>query len=438
MSRTLEQIRAEGREAFERHGIPNTRLESWKYTDVKRVVAAHEQDLLACPAADKTADIAADDIENIAIDALDAYRIVLVDGCVLTEGIGDLPDGVRVESLATLLSEHPEQGIEPLGLEEDAPLFNGFVALNTACARDGVGICISDKVKLEKPLYILHINSGRVAHICHGIQIGKHAEACIIEHYAGTEDANETNAGGFTNIVSQLRLMQGARLTHIRLQQEALKTTHIGRVAVRQHRDSHFASHSIALGAGLSRVDIVTSLAEAGADCYLNGLYLTASRQHADHHTVIDHQAPYCNSREMYRGVMDDRSRGVFNGRVVVAKGAVKTDSAQSNANLLLSPKAEIDTKPELEIYNDDVKCAHGATIGQLDRNQLFYLKSRGLSEEEARQLLTFAFADEVLTSIRIPAVRRHIEHAAFSKLPLGADIEELLAGQPLTEEKLI
>jgi len=420
MSDIVNSIRAQGKAAFARLGLPTTRMETWKYTDVKRAMTPFMEHLDATPA--KPATLDAETIEGLSIADLDAYRLILVDGLMLA-GASDLPEGVRAESLATLLAEHPEQGIEPLGMEEDAPLFNGFVALNAAYAKDGIGICIGDKIKLNKPLYILHISTGAVAHICHGIHVGEQAEATVIEHYIGLDDA-----AGFTNVVSQVRLMQSGRLSHIRLQQESSKQTHIGRVSVRQHRDSQFDSHSMALGAALSRVDIVTSLAEAGAACNLNGLYLTTGRQHADHHTVIDHKAPHCISREMYRGVMDGRSRAVFNGRVVVGKGAIKTDSAQTNANLLLSATAEVDTKPELEIYNDDVKCAHGATIGQLDTNQLFYLKSRGLSEDEARQLLTFAFADEVLVSIDIPAVRRHIEHAAFSKLPLGVNISEVLA----------
>jgi Fe-S cluster assembly protein SufD len=420
MSDIVRKVREQGQAAFARLGLPTTRLETWKYTDVKRAMAPFLEHLAEAPAKPETLDAAT--IKALSIADLDAYRLILIDGHMLAEA-SNLPEGVRAESLATLLAKHPEQGIEPLGMEEDAPLFNGFVALNAAYAQDGIGICIGDKIKLNKPLYILHISTGAVAHICHGIHVGEQAEATVIEHYVGLDDVT-----GFTNVVSQVRLMQAGHLRHIRLQQESGKQTHIGRVSVHQGRDSQCNSHSIALGAALSRVDIVTSLAEAGASCNLNGLYLTAGRQHADHHTVIDHKAPHCTSREMYRGVMDGRSRAVFNGRVVVGEGAIKTDSAQTNANLLLSATAEVDTKPELEIYNDDVKCAHGATIGQLDVNQLFYLKSRGLSEDEARQLLTFAFADEVLVSIDIPAVRRHIEHAAFSKLPLGADISEVLA----------
>ncbi len=429
MSQIVDHVREQGRATFAKLGLPTTRLETWKYTDVKRAMAPFLEHLDEVTAINN---LDAGSIEHIAeqhaIARLDAYRLVLIDGR-LHSNASELPEGVEATSLAKLLSDRPEQGIEPLAIDEDAPLFNGFVALNAAHARDGVGICIGKGIHLDKPLYIQHVSTGKVAHVCHGIHLSEQAEASIIEHYTGTEDA-----AGFTNVVTQVRLSGDSKLKHIRLQQESIKQTHIGRVSVQQQRDSHYHSHSIALGAALSRVDLVTTLTDAGAACDLDGLYLTTGRQHADHHTVIEHQAPHCMSREMYRGVLDGRSRAVFNGRVVVREGAIKTDSAQSNANLLLSARAEVDTKPELEIYNDDVKCAHGATIGQLDDNQLFYLQSRGLSEDEARQLLTFAFADEVLASLDVAAVRRHIEHAAFSKLPHGADIEDILAGDATME----
>ncbi|MDQ6972724.1 MAG: SufD family Fe-S cluster assembly protein, partial [Mariprofundaceae bacterium] len=180
-------------------------------------------------------------------------------------------------------------------------------------------------------------------------------------------------------------------------------------------------------GSSLSRLDIAVDLHETGAFCELNGLYMPTGRQHCDHHTQIDHRAPHCISREHYRGILDGRAHGVFNGKIVVHEGASGTDSKQSNANLLLSDKAEIDAKPELVIHHDDVKAAHGCTVGQLDDQQLFYMKSRGLSEEQARQLLTFAFADTVLTGISHPALRRFIEQAAFAKLPNLADMDGLL-----------
>ncbi|MDQ7000797.1 MAG: Fe-S cluster assembly protein SufD, partial [Mariprofundus sp.] len=232
---------------------------------------------------------------------------------------------------------------------------------------------------------------------------------------------------GLSNIATYIRLQDNASLTQYRLQLEGAKQFHIGRTEVKQSRDSRYILHAVELGGNLSRADIVVDLAETGASCELNGLFVASGRQHMDHHTRIDHNAPHCVSREKYRTVLDGRSHAVFNGKIVVAEGAVKTDSAQSNANLLLSKNAEIDTKPELEIYHDDVKCAHGVTVGQLDETQLFYLKSRGLSEQEARQLLIFAFADEILVAMNIPTIRRFIEYEAFAKLPNMSDLKGLL-----------
>ena len=196
---------------------------------------------------------------------------------------------------------------------------------------------------------------------------------------------------------------------------------------MKQLANSSYTFHGVEIGGILSRTDLVVNLHGEGASCDLNGLFVLGGRQHVDHHTRIDHKAPHCTSRELYRTVLDGRSHGVFNGKVMVHEGAIKTDSNMSNGNILLSKHAEIDTKPELEIYNDDVKCAHGATIGQLDDKQLFYLRSRGISQEAAQELLTFAFADEVLVAMSNQAVRSYVEKAAFAKLPHSEDLEDML-----------
>ena len=244
----------------------------------------------------------------------------------------------------------------------------------------------------------------------------------VIEHYASLGESS-----AFINVSTDAELHAGSRVEHYKLQQSDLHEVNIGSVRAHQHRDSYYHSHSVAFGAALSRRDIHVEMNGEGAECSLNGLYLVGGRQLVDHHTRIDHVRKNCRSRESYKGVIDGRARAVFNGNVVVHKGADGTDSAQSNANLLLSDKAEIDTKPDLEIHADDVKCAHGATVGQLDMNQLFYLRSRGLSEEEARNVLMFAFADEVLAAIKVPQVRSYLEQIAFDKLPHGKGLEGLL-----------
>jgi len=412
----VQALRQQAADIFARAGLPGRRNEDWKYTDLSRLTATLGKTWWE-PSAAETAIS-----ENLDIEGLDAYRLVFVAGKFQPQQ-SSIPDGVQLLPLAELLADDPDERAHCLfKLDESAPLFNGILAANTALAKDGLCACIGENVKLDKPLYVIY-EGNNTAHVLNGVMLGQGAEATLIEHFVGSD----ANSAGLSNIATYIRLQNNASLTHYRLQLEGAKQFHIGRVEIKQMRDSRYTLHAVELGGSLSRADIVVNLAEAGASCELNGLLVASGRQHMDHHTRIDHNSPHCVSREKYRTVLDGRSHAVFNGKIVVAEGAVKTDSAQSNANLLLSKTAEIDTKPELEIYNDDVKCAHGVTVGQLDETQLFYLKSRGLSEQEARQLLTFAFADEILAAMEIKPVRRFIEKEAFAKLPNMADLEGLL-----------
>jgi len=414
----VQALRSQAADICARTGLPGKRDEDWKYTDISRLTATlGDAWWLTAPTA-----INSDATSLATIDDLDAYRLVFIAGQFQPEQ-SNLPDGVQLRPLSELLQNDTDDSAHCLfKLDESAPLFNGLLAANSALASDGLCACIGDGIKLDKPLYAVHVGNS-TAHTLNGLMLGKGAEATLIEHFIGTD----SDQAGLSNIATYLRLGDNAALTHYRLQLESDKQFHVGRVEVKQARDSRYTLHAVELGGSLSRADIVVNLAEPGASCALNGLFVASGRQHIDHHTRIDHNAPHCCSRENYRTVLDGRAHAVFNGKIVVAEGAVKTDSAQSNGNLLLSKHAEIDTKPELEIYNDDVKCAHGVTVGQLDKNQLFYLKSRGLSEDEARQLLTVAFADEILVAMDIKAVRSFIEKEAFSKLPNLGDLEGVL-----------
>ena len=416
---TVEQVRQEAFQLYQQHGLPTTRDEHWKYTDISRLEAlvSTEND-----------DIEIIDTTGLGITNLDAYRIVFMNG-LWDEKASSLPEHVSILSLAALVNsvsnsdsdDEAEQLAKLFEISGEEPLFNGLSAFNAAQASDGVAICIADNTKLDKPLYILHV-ANQSNTIRHGILLGKHAEIEVLEHYMGIDDNR-----ALSNIATHAILQNGAKLEHYRLQQEGAKQSHIARVEVRQMADSSYTLHSVEVGGLLARTDVVINLSEQGASCELNGLFVLDGRQHVDHHTRVDHKAPHCTSNENYRTVLDGRSHGVFNGKVVVHEGAVKTDSKQSNGNLLLSKHAEIDTKPELEIYNDDVKCAHGATVGQLDDKQLFYLRSRGVSKEAAQELLTFAFADEVLMKMSNQDVRKYIEKEAFAKLPHSEDLEEIL-----------
>jgi len=410
----VEERRQEALSLFEKVGLPNKRDENWKYTDASRLA-----DLLEIDGSNT-----AINIEGLGMVDLDAYRMVFINGA-FDAAQSSLPDEVNIVSLATLQSSVSDDDSQALAklfqVSGDEPLFNGLMALNAATASDGAAVCLADNSVLNKPLYILHVSNQNNV-IRHGLMLGEHAQAQVIEHFISTAENK-----ALSNCVTALILKNGASLEHSRLQQEGKQQSHIARVEVKQCRDSSYTFHGVELGASLSRTDLVVNLSEQGASCALNGLFVLDGRQHVDHHTRVDHTAPHCTSHENYRTVLDGRSHAVFNGKVVVHEGASKTDSAQSNGNLLLSKHAEIDTKPELEIYNDDVKCAHGATVGQLDDKQLFYLRSRGVSEEEAQELLTFAFADEVLANMSNTTVRRYIEKAAFAKLPHSEGIEGLL-----------
>ncbi|MDQ6995773.1 MAG: SufD family Fe-S cluster assembly protein, partial [Mariprofundaceae bacterium] len=339
----IQTVKQDALACFEKIGLPSKRNEDWKYTDASRLA-----DLLEMSDANKALDS-----NGLGMLDLDAYRIVFING-VWDEDQSNLPKGVAIQSLTAINDSKLFQ------ISADAPLLNGFNALNAAKARDGAAICLADNSVLDKPLYILHVSNQNQI-IRHGMMLGKHAQANIIEHFISVgEDKALSNAS--TAII----LKAGAHLEHSRIQQEGKAQSHVARVDVKQLRDSSYTFHGVELGASLSRTDLVVSLSEQGASCDLNGLFVLGGRQHVDHHTRIDHIAPHCTSRELYRTILDDRSHAVFNGKVMVHRGAIKTDSKMSNGNVLLSKHAEIDTKPELEIYNDDVKCAHGATVGQL------------------------------------------------------------------------
>jgi len=419
MTQSIKMLRDAAWQVYEQAGLPTTRNEDWKYTDLSRLTAVLGETWWT---PSNAADLDKKTVEEQSIAELDAYRLVFANGRFQGD-MPDLPEGVSVIPLSALLASDAGKAAKALEMDENAPLFNGAIAVNSAMASDGACICIADGVKLDKPLYLLHVTtSGGASHMRHGIWMGRGATAHVIEHYVG----NSTEAG-LTHNVTLVHLGEAATLYHDRLQLEAEKQFHLGRVDVKQLRDSRFVSHSLAMGAALSRVDIAVSLSGANASCALNGLYLIGGRQHADHHTRIDHASPDCTSQETYKGVLSGRAHAVFNGKVVVHKGADGTDAKQSNGNLLLSDHAEVDTKPELEIYADEVKCAHGATVGQLDMNQLFYLQSRGLSKTSAMNVLTFAFAEDVLARINIAPVRHHLERAALEKLPQSDVLQEMV-----------
>ena len=410
----LTDLRQGAVEQFATSGLPHARLENWKYTDVK---ALAKRDF-SLPKKTDAAELVAE--KSLGVQGL---RLVFVDGLFSPEqsDLGELPKGVNVLPLA----DNANAAKTVLG-QVAAANFSGFTALNLASWQDGVLIDLANNAVLEQPVYLQFVSTAQDNAVLIQprilIKAGVHAQATVIEHYSGAEEA-----ASFSNVVTEVDLADGAQITHYKLQQESAKQYHVASLHVQQQRDSRFTSHNICLGGKLARQDIQVELNAEGAEVYLDGLYLGNNRQHLDNHTLVNHNAPHTNSNEDYKGILNDRSRGVFNGRAVVHKNAQKIEAHQSNANLLLSDKAEIDTKPELEIYADDVKCSHGSTTGQLDESALFALRSRGIDEAMARGLLTLAFANEVIDRIEIPEVHDQIEEAVAGRLPEKFNLKGLV-----------
>ena len=408
--------------AFERfiaHGFPTRREEEWKYTDVAAIA---KRDSLAPD------NIPPDPSSEAALHAWtlaqeSIHLMVFVNGHYSDElsATDGLPAGVQLESLADLLDKAEDLPETYFDQQHEHTI---FAALNNAFATDGMVLKLAPGAALEKPLYLLFIASG------HGTAIyprniviaGEGARATIIEHYFGMLESHN-----FTDAVTQISLGAGAELQHCKLVQEGSDAFHVAGIHAEQAARSHFISHSFALGGRLARNDITSSLGGPECQCTLDGLYLLDDRQHVDHHTRIDHLAPSGISREHYRGIMDGESHAVFNGKVVVHSHAIKTDAHQANHNLLLSRQAEVDTKPQLEIFADDVKCTHGATVGQLDDDSLFYLRSRGVDADAARSLLIYGFANDIIGRVDVPALRTRIEHLVLERLRHGEQIKELL-----------
>lgn len=401
----LRALQAEALKRAEARGFPGPRDEAWKYSST----AALEKRAFAPSALPVKLDAAR--VEKFAIPGFESDRLVFVNGRY-EASLSKPPRGLRVEPLS---SAGTDALAAPTGWEEDV-----FLNLNTALTRDGLLLTLEAGARLDSPIEILHISALEAAPSSHHLRLvlslGDGAQATLVERYAGIEGAQN-----LTNAVTRIELGARAKITHVRLQSESASGFHVGRVLVSQRSDSHYTSHNLQLGAAWSRLDLHTRLESAGAGVVLRGLYAVNKHQHIDNHTRIDHLVPGTLSDELYRGILDGQGRAVFNGKVVVAEGAVKTDARQANHNLLLSRGAEIDTKPELEIYADDVKCSHGATIGQLDEQQLFYLRSRGLDAETARGLLIAAFAGALLGALPHPALTEHARRLLVSVIHRAA-----------------
>jgi Fe-S cluster assembly protein SufD len=403
----LQTLRKQGMARFQALGFPTTKSEDWHFTSVAPIAERSFRRAVTGAGLEKPA------IDHFNFGQHGWHTLVFVNGVYSRDLSSNarIGDGVLVTSLAGAIKAGVA-GVERYIGKIAAFEQHAFTALNTAFVNDGAFIEIAADAIVEQPIHLLFISDGEgVSHPRNLIITGRHSRAAVIESYVSLG-----NDGYFTNAVTEISLGEGSHLDHYKLQRESESAFHVGTVQVREARDSQLHSFSLAVGGSLARTNIYTSLDGDAATCTLNGLYLTDGAQHIDNQTSIEHIAPNCPSHELYKGVLDGRSHGVFNGKVYVHPEAQKTDGKQSNNNLLLSPTARVDTKPQLEIFADDVKCTHGATVGRLDELAMFYLNSRGIGPETARILLTYAFAADVLETIELEPLRVQLEKMVLAR----------------------
>lgn len=413
----LSKVRRAGIERFRDIGFPTAREEAWKYTNVAPILKVP-----FAPASEE----GPRRIETVDADFLPGRagsQIVFVNGRHAAELSSAAPraDRVEIASLREVLANRPET-VEP-HLARIAREGNAFAHVNSALLEDGAFVRIPAGLVVAEPIHLVFLSEPdfgpTISHPRNLVIAESGSEAVIVESWIGTAGALY-----FTNAVTEVVVGEGAVLDFYKLERESVAAFHVATMEVLQKRDSSFTSHSITLGGALVRNDLNVRLDAPGAGCTLNGLFLGSGTQQLDNHTLIDHAQPHGTSRELYKGIMSGRSRGVFNGRIIVRQDAQKTDAMQTNKNLLLSKEALVNSEPALEIFADDVKCRHGSTIGQLDETAMFYLRSRGIGEEEARALLVYAFASDVASRIRVAPLRAMVEQHLGLRLSGGDGVE--------------
>ncbi|MCC6158521.1 MAG: Fe-S cluster assembly protein SufD [Deltaproteobacteria bacterium] len=408
-----------GFEVFSSLGFPTKRIEEWRHTNVD-VIAKSDFTPPEHPLSVGAPDAL---VASALLGGFEAHRLVFVNGrfsAELSDASG-LPRGVRLVNLASAIDGDDPFTAEALGRLIDlrtAP----FPALNSAFMTDGALLAIDAGVQVERPIHIVflaHFDGGPAAIFPRNLIVaGEGATATIVESYEGT------GGGYFTNAVSEITIGAGANVDHYRLQRESHDAFHVSLTQVDQGAGSVYANHSLSLGGRLVRNDINAMMGGDRIETYLNGLFVADGQRHVDHHTQVDHAQPNGHSNEKYKGILGGRATGVFRGRIHVHPDAQKTDAYQNNKNLLLTRDATVHTKPQLEIYADDVKCSHGATVGQLDEEAIFYLRSRGVGRNDARMILVRAFAGEILANIKVAALREHLESSMEQWMPIDQTVE--------------
>jgi Fe-S cluster assembly protein SufD len=383
----LDALRKKAETEFKANGFPTTKEELWRFTDVSSLAqTTFSSDW-------KSADVDFNCLDTICL-VFENGKLSLEKSCVL-----GLPKGVRISSIM----DHVDPRVGTLADSQSA-----FVSANTAYFSDGAFIEVADGVELETPIHLVYLADaeGSAFHLRNFVSCGKGSSVTVLEEYIGG-----SNRTYWSNAVTEAFVAERGMIDHYKIQRESATAFHFQTLEAHLGAHAVFSNHAVAMGSALGRNDIRGKLAGEGGEAICNGLYLLKDKQHFDTHMFMDHAVPKCNSHELYKGILDDKAHAVFCGRILVQQDAQETDAVQSNGNLLLSRSAKVNTLPQLEIYADDVKCTHGATIGQLEDEALYYLQTRGIDPKQGHAMLTFAFANEVLDEVKSKAVKAYIEN---------------------------
>ena len=410
----VRKLREEGFARFNEKGFPTIRDEDWRFTNLSSIAQTPFRLVRNGHHLPSQSDIAAYRLADAACE------LAFIDGrfAPSLSSVRDLPKGVHAGSLAAEIATNPG-AIEPclgryLNIQRDP-----FSALNTAFIEDGAYINVPKGTILQSPIHLLFISTAHdaptVNHPRNLIVVGENSQATIVEDYVSI--GGQSTQKALCNTATELIVGDHGVISHYMIEREDESAFNVSTLRIQQGRTADVASHSVLTGGALVRNNVHPVLAGEGGECLINGLFMGRNRQHLDNYMLVEHASPHCGSRQFYNGILDGHAHGVFHGRIIVHKDAQKTDAKQTNRNLLLSDTAQIDTKPQLEIYADDVKCTHGATIGQIEENSLFYLRSRGIDEDSARRLLLFAFASECLERMRAGSARSYVEQLIQQKL---------------------
>ena len=420
----LQSLRESSFDQFKRTGFPNIKQEEWKYTNVAPIAKGSFAPILVSNGTELTG---TNGLAPFTYEEARQSRLVFVNGMLRKElsSMEAVPAGViAMEFDAALRSSQYEPAIrehlEHYPYADDS----GFSALNTAFFASGLFLKIPRGVSVEAPIHLLFVGEGRVGSTPPAafprvlIMAEANSAATFIESYTSSSDG-----AYFTNAIIDLAVGDGARIQHYKIQRESMGAFHVATTRAQLGPHATYNTTTINFGAALSRHNIDVRMDHEGAECSVDGLYMVDGSQHTDTHSVIDHRQPHCTSHQLYKGILDGKSRAVFNGKVFVRHGAQQTDAQQTNKNLLLSTDARVDTKPQLEIFADDVKCTHGAAVGQIDEEEKFYLESRGINPSLARNMLTYGFAEEVIERIGIESIKRELDEAVLNRLRSGFEI---------------